>query len=592
MGDFFKYVGATVVGLILFFVIAGIFGAMSLVGMIASSEATKSVKDNSVFVLNLSGAMSERSESSIRDQLMGQATGVIGLEDVLKAIEKAKDNDRIKGIYIEAGLFTPDSYAGLQEIRNALLDFKKSGKWIVSYADTYTQATYYLASVSDKIFLNPQGQVNWQGLASQPYFLKDLMAKFGVKMQLAKVGAYKSAPEVFTADKMSDPNREQVTAYVQGLWENILKGVSESRKISVETLNQYADNMITFTDPKNYVAYKFVDKLIYSDEVKGEVKIMLKIGDDETINQLSLADMGNVKKKKNEGEQIAVYYAYGDIVDSRGGGLMNTGGHSIVSDEVCKDLEGLMKDDDVKAVVIRVNSGGGSAYASEQIWRSVKLLKAKKPVVISMGGMAASGGYYISCIADYIFAEPTTLTGSIGIFGMFPDVSNLLTQKLGVKFDEVKTNKNAGFGTMSRPFNEEEMSYLNAYIDRGYNLFRSRVAEGRKMSVEEVEKIAQGHVWLGQDALKIKLVDQLGDLDEAIAKAAQLAKLKEYHPAYYPGKADWMTQLMESTTGKGSYLDEQLRLTLGELYEPMMLLKNINQHNAIQARIPFEMNIK
>ena len=592
MGDFFKYVGATVVGLILFFVIAGIFGAMSLVGMIASSEATKSVKDNSVFVLNLSGAMSERSESSIRDQLMGQATGVIGLEDVLKAIEKAKDNDRIKGIYIEAGLFTPDSYAGLQEIRNALLDFKKSGKWIVSYADTYTQATYYLASVSDKIFLNPQGQVNWQGLASQPYFLKDLMAKFGVKMQLAKVGAYKSAPEVFTADKMSDPNREQVTAYVQGLWENILKGVSESRKISVETLNQYADNMITFTDPKNYVAYKFVDKLIYSDEVKGEVKRMLKIGDDETINQLSLADMGNVKKKKNEGEQIAVYYAYGDIVDSRGGGLMNTGGHSIVSDEVCKDLEGLMKDDDVKAVVIRVNSGGGSAYASEQIWRSVKLLKAKKPVVISMGGMAASGGYYISCIADYIFAEPTTLTGSIGIFGMFPDVSNLLTQKLGVKFDEVKTNKNAGFGAMSRPFNEEEMSYLNAYIDRGYNLFRSRVAEGRKMSVEEVEKIAQGHVWLGQDALKIKLVDQLGDLDEAIAKAAQLAKLKEYHPAYYPGKADWMTQLMESTTGKGSYLDEQLRLTLGEFYEPMMLLKNINQHNAIQARIPFEMNIK
>ena len=592
MGDFFKYVGATVVGLILFFVIAGIFGAMSLVGMIASSEATKSVKDNSVFVLNLSGAMRERSESSIRDQLMGQATGVIGLEDVLKAIEKAKDNDRIKGIYIEAGLFTPDSYAGLQEIRNALLDFKKSGKWIVSYADTYTQATYYLASVSDKIFLNPQGQVNWQGLASQPYFLKDLMAKFGVKMQLAKVGAYKSAPEMFTADKMSDPNREQVTAYVQGLWENILKGVSESRKISVETLNQYADNMITFTDPKNYVAYKFVDKLIYSDEVKGEVKKMLKIGDDETINQLSLADMGNVKKKKNEGEQIAVYYAYGDIVDSRGGGLMNTGGHSIVSDEVCKDLEGLMKDDDVKAVVIRVNSGGGSAYASEQIWRSVKLLKAKKPVVISMGGMAASGGYYISCIADYIFAEPTTLTGSIGIFGMFPDVSNLLTQKLGVKFDEVKTNKNAGFGTMSRPFNEEEMSYLNAYIDRGYNLFRSRVAEGRKMSVEEVEKIAQGHVWLGQDALKIKLVDQLGDLDEAIAKAAQLAKLKEYHPAYYPGKADWMTQLMESTTGKGSYLDEQLRLTLGEFYEPMMLLKNINQHNAIQARIPFEMNIK
>ena len=592
MKDFFKYVAATVVGLILFFVVIGIFGAMSIVGMIASSEATKNVKDNSVFVLNLSGAMSERSESSIRDQVMGQTAGAIGLEDVLKAIEKAKDNEKIKGIYIESGMFAPDTYAGLQEIRNALLDFKKSGKWIVSYGDNYTQATYYLASVADKIFLNPHGQVSWQGMASQPYFLKDLMAKFGVKMQLAKVGAYKSAPEMFTADKMSDPNREQVTAYVQGIWNNILKAVSESRKISVEALNQYADNVITFTDPKNYVAYKFVDKLIYADEVKGEVKKMLKIDDDKSINQLSLADMANVKKKNSDGEQIAVYYAYGDIVDNESGGLFNTGGHLIQSGVVCKDLEGLMNDEDVKAVVIRVNSGGGSAYASEQIWRSVKLLKAKKPVVISMGGMAASGGYYISCIADYIFAEPTTLTGSIGIFGMFPDVSNLLTQKLGVKFDEVKTNKNAGFGSLARPFNEEEMSYLNAYIDRGYDLFRSRVAEGRKMSVEDVEKIAQGHVWLGQDALKIKLVDQLGDLDEAIVKAAELAKLKEYYPAYYPGKADWITQLMNETKSKGSYLDEHMRMLLGELYEPFMLLKNIDKHNAIQARVPFSLNIK
>ena len=592
MKDFFKYVAATVVGLILFFVVIGIFGAMSIVGMIASSEATKNVQDNSVFALNLSGALSERSESSIRDQVMGQTAGAIGLEDVLKAIEKAKDNEKIKGIYIESGMFAPDTYAGLQEIRNALLDFKKSGKWIVSYGDNYTQATYYLASVADKIFLNPHGQVSWQGMASQPYFLKDLMAKFGVKMQLAKVGAYKSAPEMFTADKMSDPNREQVTAYVQGIWNNILKAVSESRKISVEALNQYADNVITFTDPKNYVAYKFVDKLIYADEVKGEVKKMLKIDDDKNINQLSLADMANVKKKNSDGEQIAVYYAYGDIVDNESGGLFNTGGHLIQSGVVCKDLEGLMNDEDVKAVVIRVNSGGGSAYASEQIWRSVKLLKAKKPVVISMGGMAASGGYYISCIADYIFAEPTTLTGSIGIFGMFPDVSNLLTQKLGVKFDEVKTNKNAGFGSLARPFNEEEMSYLNAYIDRGYDLFRSRVAEGRKMSVEDVEKIAQGHVWLGQDALKIKLVDQLGDLDEAIVKAAELAKLKEYYPAYYPGKADWITQLMNETKSKGSYLDEHMRMLLGELYEPFMLLKNIDKHNAIQARVPFSLNIK
>ena len=592
MKDFFKNVFATVVGIFLFLAITGIFMAMSIVGMIASGEATKNVEDNSVFVINLTGVLSERAESTIMDQFMGQTTGTIGHDDLLKAIDKAAKNDKIKGIYIEAGMLSPDSYAGLQEIRNALLDFKKSGKWIVSYGDTYTQAAYYVASVSDKIFLNPQGAIEWQGLASQPYYLKDLMAKFGVKIQLAKVGAYKSAPEMFTADKMSDANREQVTAYVQGIWNNVVNAVAQSRKISVETLNQYADNFITLADSKDYITYKLADKLIYADEVKGEVKKMLKLEEDDNINKLSLSDMQNVKKEKSKGEEIAVYYAYGNIVDNRAGGLLDGSEHVIDATKVCKDLEGLMDDDDVKAVVIRVNSGGGSAYASEQIWHAVKNLKAKKPVVVSMGGMAASGGYYISCIANYIIAEPTTLTGSIGIFGMFPDMSELLTQKLGVKFDEVKTNKNAGFGTLARPFNDEEMSYLNAYIDRGYNLFRARVAEGRKMKVEDVEKIAQGHVWLGQDALKIKLVDQLGDLDEAIAKAAQLAKLDEYYPAYYPGKANWLDQLLEKEVSTSSYLDEQMRLTLGELYEPFMMLKNIDRHNAIQARIPFVPNIK
>lgn len=590
MKDFLKYTAATVVGIIVFTIITGVLGVMCIVGMVASESSAKDVSDNSVMVLNLSGMLDERSEDSFMDKLGGGAVGTIGLEDALNAIKKAKNNKNIKGIYIEAGMLGADSYASLQAMRNALLDFKKSGKWIVAYGDIYTQGTYYVASVADRVFLNPSGMIDWHGLASQPVFFKDLMAKFGVKMQLAKVGTYKSMPEMFTADKMSDANREQVTAYINGTWQNICKGVSESRKISVETLNAYADRLIVFNDPKDFVKYKLVDKLIYTDQIKTEINKLLKKEADKSINTVSLAEMKNVKEEKNKGGEIAVYYAYGNIIDNETGGMFSQG-HNIVGKTVCEDLEALMEDDDVKAVVLRVNSGGGSAYASEQIWHYVEMLKKKKPVVVSMGGMAASGGYYISSGADWIVAEPTTLTGSIGIFGMFPDYSGLLTQKLGVKFDEVKTNKNSGFGSPARPFNAEEMSYIENYIDRGYKLFRSRVAQGRRMSVNDVEKIAQGHVWLGQDALKIKLVDELGGLDKAVAKAANLAKLKEYHTSAYPGKADWMEQFMGKISGD-SYIDNRLRLTMGEYYEPFMLMRNINKHNAIQARIPFMINVK
>lgn len=590
MKDFFKYMSATVVGLIVFTLLTGVIGAMCIVGMIASGSSAKDVSENSVMVLNMSGMLDERSESSFMDELNGGTVGTIGLDDVLEAIGKAKDNDKIKGIYIEAGMLSADSYASLAAIRNALLDFKKSGKWIVAYGDVYTQGTYYVASVADKVFLNPSGQIDWHGISSQPVFLKDLMAKFGVKMQLAKVGTYKSAPEMYTADKMSDANREQVTAYVNGIWQNVCKAVSESRKISVEQLNAYADKFITLNDPKDFVKYKFVDKLIYTDQIDAEINKLLKQDADDNINTVSLAEMKVVKSKEEKGEEIAVYYAYGNIVDNATGGMLSNE-HNIVSKTVCDDLKALMDDDDVKAVVLRINSGGGSAYASEQIWHYVEMLKKEKPVVVSMGGMAASGGYYISSGANWIVAEPTTLTGSIGIFGMFPDFSGLLTEKLGVKFDEVKTNRHSAFGTPARPFNEEEMRYLNNYIDRGYALFRSRVAQGRKMKVEQVEKIAQGRVWLGQDALKVKLVDELGGLDKAVAKAAQLAKLKEYHTAAYPGKTSWVDQLLNNLSGE-SYINAQARQALGEYYEPFMLMKDINNQSAIQARIPFKLNIK
>ena len=590
MKEFMKYVMATITGIIILAIIMGILSVISLVGLVASNAATTPVEKNSVFTLQLSGLMEERTFDNPLNMITGQVTTNLGLDHILKSIEKAKNNEDIKGIYIEAGAFSSDTPASTHAIREALLDFKKSGKWIVAYADTYEQSTYYICSVADKIFLNPDGIIDWHGLASTPYFLKDLLAKFGVKYQLCKVGKYKSAPEMMTADGMSEPNREQVTAYINGIWQVMLKEVSDSRKIPVDSLNAYADRFVMLSDPADYVKMKLVDKLMYTDEVKGEIKKLLKIDADEKIAQLTLSDMEGVRGKKEDGEQIAVYYAYGTIVDSPSADVIQQE-HNIVAQDVCKDLEKLANDDDVKAVVLRINSPGGSAYASEQIWHSIMNLKANKPVVVSMGGYAASGGYYISCPANYIIAEPTTITGSIGIFGMFPDFSGLLTEKLGVKFDEVKTNKHAAFGTMARPFNAEEMALLEKYIDRGYNLFRKRVADGRKQSIEQIEEIAQGRVWLGNDALKIKLVDEIGGMDKAIAKAAQLAKLSEYHTTDYPEEPTWWENLI-STGTSGSYLDDQMRQALGEFYEPLMYVKSINRQNAIQARLPFYVNIK
>lgn len=589
MKDFLKMALATIVGIIALSVIMGIFSVISLIGMIASTETTTEVKENSVFVLSLNSAIEERAKEDPFGKFTGQATGATGLDEILNAIEKAKNQEDIKGIYIEAGMFSPDAPATTQAIRNQLADFKSSGKWIVAYGENYTQSAYYICSLADKIYLNPKGVLDWHGMASQPIFFKDLLAKFGVKIQLTKVGKYKSAPEMLTADGMSEPNREQVSAYINGIWNVMLSDVSASRNISIDSLNAYADRFLGFAPQEDLVKMNIVDSLIYTDEVKGEIKKMLEIEEDESINQLTLAEMGNILEKEKDGEKIAVYYAYGDIVDTNTGGINS--GACIAGDVVSKDIEDLMNNDDIKAVVLRVNSGGGSAYASEQIWHAVSKLKEKKPVVVSMGGYAASGGYYISAPANYIFAEPTTLTGSIGIFGMIPDFSELLTEKLGVKFDEVKTNKMAGFGTMARPFNAEEMAMLNAYIDRGYKLFRQRVADGRNMPIDSVEAIAQGRVWLGSDALNVKLVDELGGLDKAVAKAAELAKLEEYRTSTYPAAPSWFEQVM-ATANKGNYLDEHMKETLGDYYAPFMFMKNINKHNAIQARMPYNVIIK
>ena len=591
MKDFIKNVGATIVGIFLFGIIIGIFGVMSLVGMVASGQATKNVKENSVLVLKLQGDLQEQAQDDVLGQLTGNTFNSLGMDAISSAIKKAKANKDIKGIYLETGILGAD-VAQLQELRDQLVDFKKSGKWIVAYSDMYTQGCYYLATAADKVYINPEGSINWHGIGSQPMFVKDLLAKFGVKMQVIKVGKYKSATEMFTEEKMSDANREQTQRYIQSLWDNMCKDVSKSRNISVAKLNDLADNGVFVANGKMLLAEKMVDGVKYADEMKAEVKKLLKLDADKKISQLSIADMATVKEEGNDGDdEIAVYYAYGDIVDSPAAGSLFSNSHAIVGNDVCKDLEELANDDDVKAVVIRINSGGGSAYASEQMWHQIDLLKKKKPVVISMGGMAASGGYYMSCNANYIFAEPTTLTGSIGIFGVIPNFSDLATNKLGLKFDEVKTNRNALFGSQARMMNEEEVTFLQGAITRGYHLFRQRVADGRKMSVDQVEQIAQGHVFTGEDALKIKLVDELGGLDKAVAKAAALAKTKSYYTQGYPAPLDFFDQLLQESTDNGSYLDGKLKTSLGTLYEPMKMVNNITTMDRIQARMPWWLNI-
>lgn len=591
MKDFMKQAFATVLGIVIFTVAMGIIGVISILGMVASSDSTPQVKDNSVLVLDLSGTLQERSEDDMLSFLTGSGTSGLGVDDIVDAIEKAKNDEKVKGIYLEAGMLSPEGMSSIQTIRGKLADFKKSGKWIVAYGDQYTQATYWLCSVADKVMINPEGMVDWHGLCSEVMYWKDLMAKFNVKMQIAKVGKFKSAVEPYFADKMSDENREQISVFLNGVWNIIVSDVAQSRKLDAKTLNAYADSLITFSSAEDLKKMKMVDQIAYYDEVRAEIKKRLKLEDDDKINQVSINQMCAQPNKNKADDKIAVYYAYGEIVaDIQSGMSQQT---TISAGQVVPDLEALMNDDDVKAVVFRVNSPGGSAYASEQIWRAVTKLKAKKPVVVSMGSYAASGGYYISCAANYIYAQPTTLTGSIGIFGMFPDVSGLLTDKLGLKFDRVKTNAHSDFGTSSRPFTEEEMSYLTNYVNRGYNTFTKRVADGRKMPQSRVYEIAEGRVWLAQDALKIKLVDAIGGLDEAIAKAAELAKVKEYRTKTYPAQPDFMESLMSRASSEGgNYLDGKLRSTLGEYYTPFMYLKQLDQKDAIQARMPINLVIK
>lgn len=588
MKDFFKNVFATMLGLFLFGIVMSFMGFMCLIGIIASSSSTTKIEDNSVLVLKLDGSMTEQEEENMMNSLQGISS--LSFEGTMKAIKKAKDNDKVAGIYLEAGQFGAD-LAQAEEIEKALLDFRKSGKWIIAYGENYSTLGYYLASTANKIYLNKEGMIEWSGIGGEKVYYKNLLAKVGIKFVTTKVGKYKSAVEQLTADNISDADREQTQRYLDGWWNTILATVAKNRSLNKDSLNAYADRVITLEAPENMQKYKLVDGLIYNDQIADIVRKQLGIDKEDDINKLTVDDI-NADDTPVTGEHIAVYYAYGDIVDKASPQSIFQDDRQIVGNDMCKDLEDLAKDDDVKAVVIRVNSGGGSAYASEQIWHQISELKKVKPVVVSMSGAAASGGYYLSSNANWIVADPTTITGSIGIFGLFLDRSELYTKKLGINYAEVKTNRNSVFGASGHPFTPEQLSLLQNNVNRGYILFKKRVAEGRKMTMEQVENIAQGRVWLGQDAIKLKLVDQLGGLDDAIVKAAKLAKMNDYETASYPSPLSTWEQLLGSYVGGDDLLNGKMQAYLGEFYEPFKIINDAKYMDKVQARMPYIIKIK
>lgn len=590
MKSFLKQVLAVIVGIcsvgafatLMFFVMLGV--------MLATGDEKQSISDNSILRIELTGTVVDRSTpDSPLNQLLGRSNASSqGLDVLIDAIKTAKGDKRIKGIYIEGGTMSSD-FATLQELRGALVDFKSSGKFIVSYADSYTQGAYYIASVGDRVLINPSGLLDWHGIAMQPMFWTGLMEKVGVKAQVFKVGTYKSAVEPFILKEMSPANREQVESMITDLWKETCTAVATSRKLSPDSLNAYADRYITLADGADYKRLKLVDDLTYVDQVREELR--KRMNDKEVTFVSPEVVAAQAEDTGDDDNQVAVYYASGNIVDVAGSGALMGGGDEIIGSRVVEDLDKLANDKDVKAVVLRINSGGGSAYASEQMWRAVQLLKKKKPVVVSMGGMAASGGYYMSCGANYIVAEPTTLTGSIGIFGLIPDFSGLVKDKLGLRFDVVKTNKASDFGTLSRPFDAAESAALQAHVNRGYALFLKRVADGRtaaghKMTPEAVDHIAQGRVWTGNQALKNGLVDKIGTLNDAILKAEQLAQTKNPAVVRYPAPKSWMESFNKEQQ-EDDYFERKMKLVLGDYYEPLNFIQNVDRGNYLQARLFF-----
>lgn len=583
MKEFIKNTLAATLGTIIGFLLLGIFGIVLILLLVISGSSIPTLRPNSILKIELNGALEERYEDSPLNDLLGEDYPTIGLEQILTSINRAAHDKNIKAIYLDAGNLSQATPAMAEEIRLALNEFKESGKPVISYGDNYSQTNYYICSVADEVILNPSGQISWQGLVSEPIFYKDLLQRIGVKMQVFRVGSYKSAVEPFTSTEMSAANREQIESYLGSIWKNMLQDVARSRHIGQDTLNRYADDFLSLAPATELVSKHLADTLLYREDVQEYLKKKLKLKQNPQI--ITPAGLENIPQSIGSKEKIAVYYAFGDIVENPSS--MNFS--EIASKKVCKDLAELADDNQIKAVVIRINSGGGSAYASEQIWHSIQTLKSKKPVIISMGGMAASGGYYMACAGNEIVTLPSTLTGSIGIFGMIPDMSNLLKDKLGLNFDAVKTNRHADFGTLSRPFNPEETALMQKYIENGYQLFLKRVSEGRGLSLKQTAQLAEGRVWTGAQALKNGLADRTGSLQTALERAAQKAGIGEYSVVSYPKPQKWYETLLQDQ--QTDYLQSSLKSALGDYYQHIQFINKVNAMDPIQARMPYEPNI-
>ena len=536
--------GKTLVGIVVYFGICFLFGLM--MGDMMSTPATK-LEENTIYRIDLKGKLVEQAGEenpfdALFAEMYGQSTSTVGLSDLLSNIALAKDNDKILGIYLKGGSLSAGP-ASAKALRDALLDFKQSGKFVIAYADSYSQTNYYIASVADKMFFNPVGSLAWDGLSAQKEYYTRLFEKIGIEMQILKVGTFKSAVEPYFRTSMSDADRKQTEQYLGGIWSEMKSAVGQSRQIATEQLHAYADECMSLQPQEKYLTYNFVDSLVYIQEMDS---ILRTYAGTKDYKQLSNSKMTNVERSENEAkDKVAVLYAEGAISDA--------GAEGIVEGKILKTIKKIFKDDDVKAVVFRVNSPGGSADASEQIWHAMKMLQDKGvPVVVSMGDYAASGGYYISCNADYIYAEPTTLTGSIGIFGTVPNI-NKLREKVGLDIDGVSTNKHSALNVNAiyRGMNPQETALMQNMVERGYDLFTRRCADGRGMSQDEIKQIGEGRVWLGTDALEIGLVDSLGNINDAIAKAVELAELGDYQLVSYPEKKDpfeEMLKMLDNTT--------------------------------------------
>lgn len=590
MKDFLKIMLASALGFIIANIILSLLAMILFFGMmgtIAGSFSSEKfvLEQNSILNLRLDGSINERvpEDDPFTTLLPSNVPSTMGLNDITSAIRKAKSNDRIKGIYIDSRMMGA-SMATLAEIRKELESFKESGKFIVAYADAYTQTGYYLASLADKVAINPQGNLDLHGLASMPIFFKDLLDKLGIEMQIFKVGTYKSAVEPFIQNEMSDANREQITSYLNDAWSFIRNDIAEARAMTPSEIDSLANQLPMLQSAEFLLKSNLVDTLLYETEMKEYLRSLLALNEGADIPSATVTNMKSVTTKtvKKTDNTIAILFAQGDIISGSGS--------SNIQDKYMVDqIEKLDKDDDIKAVVFRINSGGGSAYASEQIWKAITNLKEKKPVVVSMGDMAASGGYYIACNAHKIVAQPTTLTGSIGIFGMIPNLEGT-TKKIGVHTDVVKTNEYADFGNLSRPFNNQESQILQKTIERGYDLFLTRCADGRGMLKDSLALYAEGRVWTGNQAKQIGLVDELGGVERAIEIAAEMANLgKSYVVFEYPKMRSAIEELFDRSSE--DLAARTLKRHLGESYELFMLLRDIREQDYIQARLPFELNI-